>query len=438
MAADTALVPDSAPRGRGVLERLTRVPTWVFVVLALLAWGFAASYIIAFGSKWNLDLRTYRAAGRAVLDGRSLYSVTLTRVKLLWTYPPFGSMVTLPLTFGAVHLVEAYFWLIDAVAACGCVYLGFGLAADLRGRKVLALSAALAGLCVMVLEPVRSNFDFGQINVVLYLLVLVDLAKVRGRGRGVLIGIAAAIKLTPLIFLFYFLAKRDWRALANAVATFVAAGLFAFAVLPHDSAEYWFHKVFDASRTGHLFYVSNQSWEGFLQRFPFHYGSVEKAAWMLLGLATLALGVALTVRLVRGGRTLDAFLALALTGDVIGPVSWTHHWSWVLVLPVAILARPRGDRVVRALLGVLLLETIVAPYWWHAKGSWRVLPNNSLVFVGAIVLIGWTLTAYRGSPTVGSHGPDQTAPRERSELEVGAHAGLRSSVPLAGPGRSME
>jgi alpha-1,2-mannosyltransferase len=390
--------------GESLLERTCRLPIWVFVIVALLAWGFAASYLIVFGSHWLLDLRTYRAGVRAVVDGRHLYSIELTRIKLLYTYPPFGIFATFPLGFGPLRLVEVLFWIVDAGAATSCVYFAIGLATDLRGKKILALSAAVAGICTMLLEPVRSNVDFGQINILLYLLVLVDLTRVRGRGRGSLIGIAAAIKLTPLIFLFYFVVKRDWRGVRTTIAAFVGASLLAFAVLPSDSIQFWFHKGFDANRTGHLGYVSNQSWMGLLHRFPFHYADFGGGLWVLLALGTLAIGVVLAHRLIQHGQRLDAFIALALTGDVIGPVSWTHHWSWVLVLPIAIFARHSKRQRGTYLLSALLAMTIVAPYWWKAHGDWRFLTSNSLVLTGAIVLVVWTLLVLR-SPSQGTPEP---------------------------------
>ena len=50
-------------------------------------------------------------------------------------------------------------------------------------------------------EPVRSNMDYGQINLVLMLLVVADLTGRQPWRRGLLIGLAAAVKLTPLVYL---------------------------------------------------------------------------------------------------------------------------------------------------------------------------------------------------------------------------------------------
>src|SRR5581483_12201814 len=58
------------------------------------------------------------------------------------------------------------------------------------------------------LQPVRETLTFGQINLVLALLVLADLLVLAPRGSrltGVGIGLAAAIKLTPAVFILYLL-----------------------------------------------------------------------------------------------------------------------------------------------------------------------------------------------------------------------------------------
>ncbi len=112
----------------------------------------------------------------------------------------------------------------------------------------------------------RSNFDYGQVNLILMVMIVADLTVVRSRWRGVLVGLAGAIKLTPLLFLYYFVAQRQWRSLLRGLAVAAGATAITWAILPSDSVRYWFHQVFDASRTGALGVVSNQSWNGMVHQ----------------------------------------------------------------------------------------------------------------------------------------------------------------------------
>lgn len=105
---------------------------------------------------------------------------------------------------------------------------------------VLAVSAALA------LTPTSLTIALGQINLVLLALVLTDFALLRSKSRyaGIGIGLAAAIKLTPLLFIVYLAATRRWRAtLTAALSTAVATGV-GFVVLPAQSWRYFSSVVF--------------------------------------------------------------------------------------------------------------------------------------------------------------------------------------------------
>ena len=114
------------------------------------------------------------------------------------------------------------------------------------------------------LEPVATSF-FGQINSVLVALVVGDLALPdRFRGKGIGIGLAAAIKLTPLIFIPYLLLTRRVRAAVVSALTFGATIGLGFALLPHASAVYWGGKV---TRPGsRAFHLDNQSLNGVILR----------------------------------------------------------------------------------------------------------------------------------------------------------------------------
>jgi alpha-1,2-mannosyltransferase len=261
--------------------------------------------------------------------------------------------------------------------------------------RAWAVSALLGGVATLALEPVRSNFDYGQINVILMVLVVADLTRPPGRWRGVPVGLAAAVKLTPLVYLVYFAAARQWRAVVRGAATFIGLTAVSWAVLPSGSSRYWLHEFFDAKRTGPLGIVSNQSWNGMVHRSPFHSGHVGTAVWIVLSLATLAVGVVLTRWLVGEHRSAEAVMVLALTEVLISPVSWTHHWSWLALAPIVAASVARVHRCVAVALAVLVGLGVVAPYLWITHGALGDVASNTLVLGAAAVLVLWLAVEVR-------------------------------------------
>jgi alpha-1,2-mannosyltransferase len=156
--------------------------------------------------------------------------------------------------------------------------------------------------------------------------------------KGALTGVAAGIKLVPLIFVPYLLITRRFREAAAAVAGFVVTVAVGFAVLPHDSSKWWLHGMFmaDGNRTGFMGWAGNQSLRAIITRFA---GSIAagQAPWIAAAVVALAVGLTAAYLLNRAGYPVPALLATALTGLLVSPVSWDHHWVWI-ALAVAVAA----------------------------------------------------------------------------------------------------
>ena len=392
------------------LARIRATPTWVVATAAVVVWLISAGYMVHFGAHWHLDLRVYRSAGHALYHGGSPFTAFFTESHLPFTYPPFALLVLSPLSLGPLGLIEALWWLASSAALVFTLYRlltvntgevpqepapapsGLGMAKP----RALAVAALLGAAATLALEPVRSNMDYAQINLLLMLLVVVDLTNQQKRTwwRGCLVGVAGAIKLTPLLYLAAFAVRRDWRSLARGVGTFVAATAVSWLILPSDSTLYWFHQATDAQRTGPIAIVSNQSWNGLLRRPPFHWGDPTAALWVILVIATVACGVFLAARLTAAHRTAETVMALGLTELLVSPVSWTHHWSWVAIAPIAAVSLWRVHRAVAWLLLVLVALAVAAPYLWIQHGPASYVAGNALVLMGAAVLVVWTASEW--------------------------------------------
>jgi alpha-1,2-mannosyltransferase len=285
------------------------------------------------------DYLVYRAGGWAVLRGIGLYGPDFpkqahTPFGLAFTYPPFAAMMFTLFAALPSRIGKDLDLLLGSVSFIGAamIFAWCGLRGEIR-RGVPRIMLPVCVCVGLLLEPMRKNYEMGQINTVLLLLVTADclvpferLPRYLRPPRGVLIGIAAAFKLTPLVFLLYFAVRRDWKALFTGIASFAVCTGIAFAVLPGNSVRYWLHTVANTDRIGVLAQAWNQSANGVLERLRL--GTAEKPLWLLTAALLTVVGAIALHRSVRAGDLGLAFLVAAALEVLISPVSWSHHWVW--------------------------------------------------------------------------------------------------------------
>jgi alpha-1,2-mannosyltransferase len=355
-------------------------------VTSLAAWCIVVAFVARACVPRSLDLRVYRDASSLVLHGGAPYAVTFTSQHFAFTYPPFALFLFAPLT--ALNLHTAI-WTLDALGAA-CLVVTLALCARRETQRswttCWVIASLLGGVSCLALEPLRSTLLNGQVNLVLLACVVVDLLAVPPRFRGILVGLAAAVKLTPLVFVLYLLVTGERRAAIRACATFTAATALLWLALPTDSATFWLHQAFSPSRRGASRSAANQSWWGLVGRLPAGDGGLRTACWLALCAATVVVGCVVARRCVRAGRRLDALLAIAVTGLLVSPVSWTHHWCWIALVAVALLAGKTRPAAVTAAFALLVLVAVLAPYGWHVRGAGSAVPGFSLLGAGAVLL----------------------------------------------------
>lgn len=398
-------------------SRLGRVmywgPLWLVAITALacVGWGLFGQ------TPYRIDIDIYRLGGQAWLDGQPLYSGgvlfhTPIGLDLPFTYPPLAAIAFSPFAWLQMPAASV------AITALTLVLLIVATTIVLASLEVWTTSTLLPGpawlrrwwlAMVLVvapatvwLEPITSNFAFGQINVVLMTLVIADCFPRRTPWpRGLLLGVAIALKLTPAVFLLYFLLRRDNRATWTALASFAAATLAGFALAWRDSWEYWRHTVHHTGRIGEAALNTDQNIAGALARL----GLAEHERFVLWGVTcVLVLGATRwAIRRVLGaGEPTLAVICVALFGLVVSPVSWSHHWVWMLpaVLVIGILAGRRHNvtLAVLSVVGVALMRWTpidLLPKHHEATAAWwRQLAGMSYVWwaVAVIVAAGFTVT----------------------------------------------
>jgi alpha-1,2-mannosyltransferase len=316
--------------------------------------AFAAALVSYAGYKFThssastsspVDLHVYRIGGLIVRHIRPYYDPHRAtplydypgygRYQLKFTYPPFAAVVFAVLSFIPWSLLLVLTDLAQVVFLVAALWFTFGGLGYRQSSRVRLGATLLTAGAVFWTEPVIRTIYVGQVNLALMALIMWDLCQPDTKAsrwwKGAGVGIAAGIKLVPLIFIPYLLLTRKFRQAAVASAAFAATVVIPFAFAPADSAKWWFGGLFinDAGRTGFLGWVANQSLRGLIARLM---GSVAGSdhVWLAAAAVTAVIGLAAAALLDRKGHAVAGILTCALTGLLVSPVSWDHHWVWVV------------------------------------------------------------------------------------------------------------
>ncbi|MFG1657974.1 glycosyltransferase 87 family protein [Micromonospora chersina] len=360
---------------RGI-DRRTVTRTGIVAAVAYTAW----LAIGAFGRPYNFfDMKIYHGAVVYWASGNELYDFIAPSTTLGFTYPPFAGLAMLPMSWLPV---DAAGWL-NALASIAA--LAVVLAALLRPIVdrlgwSLWFTVGIATPLAAAIEPSRETLGYGQVNLLLFALIMADLVGLRWRARrgthyetadsalarfvysgawaGVGIGLATAVKLTPALFVGYLVITRQWRAALTAVGTAVGVTIATFGLVGAESRTYFTSVLWQTERVGAADMTANQSLAGLLARL---YDSIETPGllWLAFSVLMLALGLSRAASARADGDELTAFTLVGLTANVISPISWSHHLVWVI--PAVIVLADAAVRRREASRGLLPRPTGTPP-----------------------------------------------------------------------------
>jgi alpha-1,2-mannosyltransferase len=357
-----------------------------------------------------VDLDVYRSGAAAILHGTSLYAMR-TAIGLQFTYPPVAAILATPLA--AVPLYIAMLAWIPLVYGPLAVAVWFGFRPLLvrAGSYSPAVFAAVLGCCSFLL-PVRQVMSFGQVDLLLLALCLLDCAVQRPAWpRGMLIGIATAIKLVPGVFIIYLVITGRRKAAAVAAVSFAALSAAAFIVAPRDSAAYWTGAIFDTSRLGGNASAGNQSLRGMILR-AFLPHQAPAAIWAVTAVVVAVAGFTAARACWRRGADMAGIAITGLLAAALSPVAWIHHLCWVVVAIGVIGGAGRDWRRVSAAALALGLFLTRLPIWAQAglmSHELPVLPGRLLEDTFGLAALGLIAVLFKisgpGPDAGGDHGP---------------------------------
>ncbi|WP_422395764.1 glycosyltransferase 87 family protein [Rhodococcus sovatensis] len=354
--------------------------------------------LTSLGNYYRIDLDVYRLGGGVFAAGSPLYGEmppTQLGNTLPFTYPPIAAVL-----FSSLSAVTLYSAGI-LVTILSMVLLFATIVLTLRSlgyapRTLLLWAAGGIFATALVLEPVFSTLDYGQINIVLMAFVVADcLPRKTPWPRGLLIGFVAAVKLTPAVFVLFFLLRKDFRSAVISGLSFAAFTALGFLITFSDSVTYWTKTLIDSDRIGRPAYAANQSITGVLARFGLD-DSLRSVLWILLSCGLLVIAAVAMRSAFSAGQTALALGVNAMFGLLVSPVSWSHHWVWAVPFIVALgtLAFRRRSYAVLAFVGVGVVLLHFAPHWRLAGGRasglgwpvWDQLAASSYVWWGIAAL----------------------------------------------------
>ena len=419
-----------------------RIPAWLLGVL-----GVAAAIALVLLFSWpldstpywglsgnRLDLNVYRWGGEYVRVGRELYGEDLhglypidpPRGPMPFTYTPFAAVLFVPLTVLSVASME-YLWTTASLVSVFLVaYLTWRWLGHGATRRTVWAALACA-VIFLYTEPMRMTLWLGQINMLLLLLLLWDAQRPPGaRLRGVTTGLAAGIKLTPAFLWAHYLVTRQWRTAAVSVGTFVVTIAVGAVAAWSSSRDFWTGGLLKAGRIGLVDAPSNQSVNGLISWYFFD-GRAPTTVWLALAVPTALVGLGAAALIHRRGLPQLAFCLSGMTGCMVPPFSWGHHWVWFLPLLVVLLdLLLRHARTGWARLNWLLVAALVflvgawpqdfadpaqpdgrwvgtGVFMWREaiEGPFKVLLHEPYVTVWAVTLVAGAVFAWRRPrPTV--------------------------------------
>lgn len=370
-----------------------------------------------------IDMVIYREGVKAFMEGGEVYSVPMMAgdIALPFIYPPFGALVMVPLAGDWFsHAMAGDIMIVLSNLLIGLVVLLLAFALNRQrsnpfvSSDVIAAASLIWGI-VLIFEPVRLNNGFAQINIIIMVLVALDLIprkRLKWLPQGWLIGVAAAIKITPLAMLLYFLVRKEFKPIITAAISAILATLIAAAVRWDVAWEYFSVKLLSMGTGGDFgvqtAYQSNSSIKGAIERLYTSQEGMEAAStitniiWLCLAIITVVLSGWLMVALMKRGLNIEAWMINAFIMLLISPVSWSHHWVWIAFAIPVLLYRAITWRHLNWASGILisilslwaLLVVTMPPKWYWADGInvWEMemvfkLVMNDFVWLSVMTML---------------------------------------------------
>lgn len=341
------------------------------IVFGLVSLVVVIDFIYLAATAYMMDLEVFQDAGWALRRDQDLYSPEFpTRSGFRFIYPPFAALLFYPLTWAGPVTLQIIWTLATMAAVWAMLWM---VITRLGAERPKLLATCLLGV-VLLLDPLRANVLFGQINVFLALLVVSDvLGFLPKKLRGLGVGIAAGIKITPAAYALVFLMRRDFAAVAKSFCWFLVTVVIGFAVRFEESIYFWTDEFFAGNRGGAPAYEANQAFSGLLARAGVEGTALDVGIYGFFLIGAIAAAFVAWIYH-RNGYEVAALGFVALAVSFAGPYAVSHHWSIVMVfVPLVLYVREIGHIIVGAL--------FMIANWW---APYKVFVGNDFGYAASV------------------------------------------------------
>jgi alpha-1,2-mannosyltransferase len=390
-----APVRQGLPRWRPGRAQLAAAASWLLAAVTI---GHLITTAVV---RQMLDLDVYRTGALAMLHGGAdLYTIHAAD-RLPFTYPPVSAILAEPLTLVPFQAAKTVWMVLTVGVLAVAVGIGFWPLLARAADFAPALFAVLLTACAF-LEPVRQVITYGQVDLLLLVGCVVDCcARRTWWPRGLLIGIATAIKLEPGAFIIYLLITRRRKEAAVAGLSFAAATGLAYLINPRASVTYWTSAIFDTRRLGGNASAANQSLRGLILRL--HLGSASVPVWVAVALGVGVAGFLAARECWKRGDEIAGVTITGLLSAMLSPVAWIHHLCWIVLAVGVIVGAGRSRRRIAIAVLAFALFLTTLPTWaekqlaLHQLGGLPGFLAENCFCIACVVLVA-VLWAIRPEP----------------------------------------
>jgi hypothetical protein len=325
---------------------------------------------------------------------------------------PFSTLAVYPLT-SLPALTAKHWWNIFNLGLLAATVMLIRRMTGIAWRRIL--------LVVMLNFALRLNFMDGQYYVLLLLLLTLACYLYLRQRRflsGVAIGIAAGLKIFPVIFLLYFLRKRDWRAFAGGAVAGLAAALVSIATFGWELHRVYLVQVLPASLRGEgldPYNLSAASLSSLLHRLFVYEPQLNphpaiNVAWLfaifhpVLQMLVMAPALLLAERGSTDARRVRLEWAAIVTASLAISTSPGTYLFTLLILPVCLMLEvlPRGKHYVfkAVLVGAYAVATFMSGAGQGYEGWLALLAVPRLHALLVLCVLAYVLLVRQRSLTI--------------------------------------
>lgn len=315
------------------------------IFIVVLAFGlFAFSYNFHFKGDVQQDFLSYYYAGKVLAGGGNIYDYSelevlndAGRTVFPYLYTPVLAEVMVPIS--SMNLHDAQFvWAMVNIFSISFVFILLIRFLDKSGIE-LTISRLLFFFLLFLIFAwnIKFNIKYGQVNLFVLLLILISLTMSEGDSRlkgGLILGFAVIIKMTPAILIFYYLVRKNYRAVAGAIVGIVVVWILSIAFFGFSAWNDFFVFLrspgFFAEGLNPLNSGLNYSFAGIISR----YAGAGPDSSIILSIACsiilLAFSFIIALKLRNKRKLQIMLLPFSIIMILISPYAYCHHVVWLL------------------------------------------------------------------------------------------------------------